>query len=206
MAEEGAPAASRQSSGREPDGKFIARYFMIAVAGGWLIEGLYGFAAEPDGHASIRTFCLLWFASAAAFFAGTISGFLFAVPKAASDSAANSSRGRRYKINTNLEDVSDWLTKIILGLGLVHVDKVIHFVDSMGDQVASAVGQAQGAKIIAISAMVYGFVSGFIIVYTWTRTALRRDLAKYESDEDENEVGEQRAAGHKIVPEVPRAN
>lgn len=82
----------------------------------------------------------------------------------------------QYKINTNLEEVSDWLTKIILGLGLVNVDKVISFVDSLGEGVGSAIGQAQGAKAIAIAAMLYGFVCGFLQVYIWTRTALKKEL------------------------------
>jgi hypothetical protein len=63
-------------------------------------------------------------------------------------------------------------------LSLVHVDKLIGFVDSIGQQVATAIGPAQGSKVIAVSSMIYGFVCGFIAIYAWTNTALRNYLEK----------------------------
>jgi hypothetical protein len=172
------------------DKKFSGRGFLASVFGGWGIELIYGLTAEHDLRSGIRTFSLLWFASGAAFFAGTIGGFLFGVPKSVSNPANTSVPPTKspYKINTNLEEISDWLTKIILGLGLVHLDKVIRFVDSIGQEAATAIGQAQGAKLIAISAMIYGFVCGFIVVYIWTRTTLRVDFEDIERNL-ENEEG-----------------
>lgn len=164
-----------------PDDRFSGQYFMISVAGGWVVELVYCFVSEAQFLEGIRTFCLLWLASAAAFFCGTIIGFLFAVPKSlSSPDTAAAQRIGRYRGNTNLEEVSDWLTKIILGLGLVHVDKVIQFIDGLGDAAATSIGPTQGAKLIAISSMIYGFVAAFIIVYTWTRTAVRRDFERSE--------------------------
>jgi len=164
-------------AGRPP---FVARYYILAVILGWVIEFLYGCMAESDVKSSLRTFCLLWFASGAAFFAGTIGGFLFGVPKVESKPVGQttSSSSSRYTANTNLEDISDWLTKIILGLSLVHVDKIISFVDTVGQGVAAAIGAAQGSKVIAISSMIYGFVCGFITIYAWTNIVLRSDLEK----------------------------
>lgn len=176
-----APALARiQYAIRNPDGQFAGRYFMISVAGGWFVELVYGLAAEQQVRAGIRTFCLLWFGSAAAFFAGTIGGFLFGVPKSLSNPGTSSQTTNRYKGNTNLEEVSDWLTKIILGLGLVNIDKIVQFIDAIGNAAATAIGPAQGAKLIAISSMVYGFVAAFIIVYVWTRTALQMELERSE--------------------------
>ena len=60
----------------------------------------------------------------------------------------------------------------------MHVNKVIRLVDSMGEQVGSAIGSAQGAKAIAVSAMIYDFVSGFLVVYIWTRTSLTIDFER----------------------------
>lgn len=165
--------------------KFAGWGFLAAVMFGWLIELVYGLSAETLFWSGVRTFSILWFASGAAFFAGTIGGFLFGVPKAVSNPATTPSPSiaSRYKINTNLEEISDWLTKIILGLGLVHANKVIRLVDSLGEQVGSAIGSAQGAKAIAVSAMIYGFVCGFIVVYIWTRTSLTISFEKIEREE-----------------------
>ncbi|MET4386561.1 hypothetical protein ABIB73_002306 [Bradyrhizobium sp. F1.4.3] len=166
---------------RKRDERFSALYFMISVVGGWVVEAMYSIAAEKDWPTSFRTFCLLWFASAAAFFGGSILGFLFAVPKSLSIPDGPTLQGaNRYRTNTNLEEVSDWLTKIILGLGLVNVDGLIQFTNAVGDATAKAIGPAQGAKLIAICSMIYGFAAAFIIVYSWTRTQLRRDFERSE--------------------------
>src|SRR5690242_20291768 len=55
--------------------------FLTATLIGWGIELFYGFTLAGF-VGGIRIFCLLWFASGAAFFVGTIGGFLFGVPKA----------------------------------------------------------------------------------------------------------------------------
>lgn len=157
--------------------RFVAQWFMISVAGGWVIELFYGLAAEPDFAAGLRTFCLIWFASAAGFFAGSSAGFLFAVPKSISGPDLLTTQ-RRFRVNTNLEDVSDWLTKIILGLGLVNIDKIIQFINAVGNAAAKAIGPAQGVKLMVISSMIYGFVAAFIIVYIWTRTILTDEFEK----------------------------
>jgi hypothetical protein len=174
------------------DEYYVGRGFLTATIFAWFIELLYGLSAEQQVLSGLRTFCLLWFASGAAFMAGTIGGFLFGVPKMASTPANFASTNpastppilkvSRYTINTNLEDISDWFTKIILGLGLVHVNNVIQFIDSVGAAAGSAIGPAQGAKVVAISAMIYGFVCGFLLVYLWTRTSLRRELEKAEHE------------------------
>src|SRR5215472_3991331 len=50
-----------------------------------------------------------------AYLTGGIVGFLFGVPRAVQGSAR--SKGiTQYQANTNLEQVSDWLTKIIVGI------------------------------------------------------------------------------------------
>jgi hypothetical protein len=177
-------AAAPENAKLNADERFAGRYFMISVAGGWLVELTYGLVSENSISTGLRTFCLLWFASAAAFFGGTIAGFLFAVPKSLSTPGVRTPQSaNRYKVNTNLEEVSDWLTKIILGLGLVNIDKVIQFINTVGNAAAKAIGPTQGAKLISISSMIYGFVAAFIIVHIWTRTALRRDFERSELEQ-----------------------
>ena len=65
--------------------------------------------------------------------AGYIVGLLFSVPRAftgaqgelTSDSGRDQQvRARMYSINTNLEQVSDWLTKIIVGVSLVEARQI----------------------------------------------------------------------------------
>jgi hypothetical protein len=153
----------------------------------------------------LRVFCILWFASGAAFFVGTIGGFLFGVPKARTEPggaersaskrgtytepsvAENSSNAPTpsealiqdlYRDNTNLEEVSDWLTKIIIGIGLVEFNQITTLLGQIGDRVGTAVDPTgyYGGKVIAVGSIVIGFATGFLYYYVWARLILRRSL------------------------------
>lgn len=69
--------------------------------------------------------------SAAAFALGGITGFLFAVPRtgSASPSGAEATNGgakQIYTPNTNLEKASDWMTTILIGLGLSNIPSIVN--------------------------------------------------------------------------------
>jgi hypothetical protein len=67
----------------------------------------------------------------AAFLGGALLGFLFGIPRSlaveatpAGTTAEPVEAGQRaalYRSNTNLEQISDWLTKILVGVGLVEL-------------------------------------------------------------------------------------
>jgi len=63
------------------------------------------------------------FAGAAALVGGVV-GFLFGIPLTSKQRAAGAD-GSQYETNTNLEQVSDWLTKIIVGVGLVQLGRAL---------------------------------------------------------------------------------
>jgi hypothetical protein len=56
-----------------------------------------------------------------AFVAGGLLGFLFGIPRslAGPEGAEDKASAGAYRPNTNLEQISDWLTKILVGVGLV---------------------------------------------------------------------------------------
>ena len=70
-------------------------------------------------------FFALFMVSASSVSVGLLIGFLFGIPRTlqglpeAADARLSESVRQRYMVNTNLEQVSDWLTKIIVGVGLV---------------------------------------------------------------------------------------
>ncbi len=55
---------------------------------------------------------------------GLLLGFLFGIPKALQNDHPESGLQRAYATNTNLEQISDWLTKILVGVGLVEMGKI----------------------------------------------------------------------------------
>ena len=79
--------------------------------------------------------CILAFVAtaAASFTGGAAIGFLFGLPRAEKyryikkNDVDHNAKEYEYADNTNLEEVSDWLTKIIVGLSLVNFDTILKY-------------------------------------------------------------------------------
>jgi hypothetical protein len=88
---------------------------------------------------------------------------------------------QKYSPSTNLAEVSDWLTKLLLGAGLVSLTKLGGPLGNLIDSIASGVssgkavsGSAQvvaGAIIFGYAAM--GFLDGYIITTVWYQRILQ---------------------------------
>jgi len=143
--------------------------------------------------------------------AGGFLGFLFGVPKStqpgsenggskpsgsasATNSKDNKSDGaNHYGANTNLEQISDWLTKTIVGVSLVEFHKLPPYLNKLSVFVAAGLdGDAETTKAIALVIMVYFASTGFLVGYLWTRIYLTRAFNDSEVskrlDDLENQV------------------
>lgn len=89
---------------------------------------------------------------------------------------SSQTRARRYRANTNLEDVSDWLTKIIVGIGIAQFPAVVLFFRGIGDSIGEALGGAKTDEVIGLASVLYGLVCGFLYYYVWTRLVFQRNL------------------------------
>jgi hypothetical protein len=123
---------------------------------------------------------LVW--SIASFTCGFAVGFLFGIPRVLQENgsapAESSKRGSDYKmrVNTNLEQISDWLTKIIVGVGLVQLTSTPGFLKKVGSFASrsfnfeeSLAGPAASFGVGIISLF---FAQGFLAGYTLTRLFL----------------------------------
>jgi hypothetical protein len=126
----------------------------------------------------------------ALIFAGYIVGLLFSLPRvlsnagdaASGDDAATQPAKRLYSINTNLEQISDWLTKIIVGVGLVEASRIQSFVVHAAQYLGGAISgqphamQAGPATVLSLAIiLVYpslGFLLGFFSVRLYISRAL----------------------------------
>jgi hypothetical protein len=117
---------------------------------------------------------------------GALLGFVFGIPRTLQhDIAPPSNPGITeqdqigYQINTNLEQISDWLTKIIIGVGLIELGNIggwlISFSHSIGEAFGNPLGQAY-----VLGMLVYFSGSGFLLGYLWTRLSF--GLAIKEAD------------------------
>jgi hypothetical protein len=125
---------------------------------------------------------------------GGVLGLLFGIPKSVSDpdalrasqtsnpssgATANENETRAsYTVNTNLEQISDWLTKIIVGVGLTQLPTIRNELRNLADYlgngfaVAGASPPETAAPMVAAIILVYGLTAGFLAGYLLTRIFL----------------------------------
>jgi hypothetical protein len=122
--------------------------------------------------------------------AGYILGLLFAMPRTTptpesdtrSQETAHTSKQRLYSINTNWEQISDWLTKIIVGVGLVNARPLAQLLTQSSSTIAAGFTIPQGplpgqtAYDLSIAMLIgyptLGFLLGFFSIRLYIARAL----------------------------------
>ena len=88
-------------------------------------------------------------------------------------------RRRSFLPNTNLEQISDWLTKTIVGVGLVQFREIGAALYGIGEAAGHAIGDIPGVPgsgtVFAISTI----VGNFIGCSSWRTCGLRHAYTKY---------------------------
>ncbi len=120
-------------------------------------------------------------AGAAAVLGGAL-GFLFGVPRTrtgdpAPPGPAVGGGSDSYAPNTNLEQVSDWLTKVLLGVGLTQLGSLGTRLHQLGAALAPALGGDPGTAPFAAALVLYFLVLGFLGSWLATRLLLPRALS-----------------------------
>lgn len=81
-------------------------------------------------------------------------------------------------MNTNLEQISDWLTKILVGVGLVQLGSIVDSLGDLADYIAEALGGGPAGAPFALALVMYFTVAGFLVAYLWTRLNLTGAFAR----------------------------
>ncbi|MEV7773121.1 hypothetical protein [Kitasatospora sp. NPDC086791] len=159
---------------RRPGGGSALRTVQWGAAGvlaGTGLTGLLLFALGRD-----RTWQALGgglvVAGASAVLGGGL-GFLFGVPRVRGGSDAPQGS---YVPNTNLEQVSDWLTKVLLGVGLTQLGSLGERLHGLGTALAPVLGGGEAAVPFAAALVLYFLVFGFLTGWLVTRLALPQVL------------------------------
>jgi len=127
---------------------------------------------------------------AGAFYAvGALAGFLFGIPRSLQTTSKGKDSGEsteaeqaRYATNTNLEEISDWLTKILVGLGLVNLKTVPELLKKTAWYFANFCGN-DVCEAVAMGVMIYFFVCGFFLAYLMARLYLTGAFSRAEARE-----------------------
>ena len=117
---------------------------------------------------------------------GILVGFLFGIPKvvqAQGEAAVTTPEGAgvdrprdersvvyRMQVNTNLEQISDWLSKIIVGVGLVELKQLPDALTRLAAYIQPGLGTGDEARVMAMAIILYSSLVGFFVGYLVTRT------------------------------------
>jgi hypothetical protein len=167
---------------------------VVAGSFGSVVLALYAWTGR-----SLSVFVIDSIVSLGAGALGFAAGFLFGLPRAPSaisdkqesesQITSPASQGQAtvstFGPSNNLEQISDWLTKLLIGAGLVQLGAVSHGLNSMiGTNARSSVGQSSGhlftsERVVVGSIIIYYGVLGFIVAYVATTLSYRRGLMEY---------------------------
>lgn len=152
----------------------VGRFVALAIGGRTLV-------GVPSAWIGQLFTALIW--SCAWLAAGFLFGFIFGVPKVitTAPTVPRSGGTPKLKVNTNLEEISDWLTKILVGATLTQILRIPHAIStaawfmSVGDTGPTA--RATNAGILVYNGAL-GFLSGYIL----TRMFFARAFALADRD------------------------
>jgi tetratricopeptide (TPR) repeat protein len=116
---------------------------------------------------------------------GGLIGFLFGIPRRlavpsrssndakSSDSTSHTAEQGGTDWGTNLEQVSDWLTKIILGAGLTQLVKVPGLLRRLGDYFGPSFNNKPFLPlVIVLGSLIFGFFAGYLLTQLFLVQAL----------------------------------
>ncbi|MCW2854656.1 MAG: hypothetical protein JWR52_271 [Marmoricola sp.] len=156
-----------------PRGTWLILYSALGI--GVLAIVLFAFSA-PSKSSALGISLMLAAASFAVF---GLLGFLFGVPRRAPD-ATTSTVGTTYLPNTNLEQVSDWLTKLLLGATLTQLRPLFDWFGVLFNHMGKALGVDAGPAF-AGGLTVYFASAGFIGGWLATRMYLVRLMTEADN-------------------------
>lgn len=159
---------------KQDDNEWDARLFFITL----IILAVLGFLCLGTFQYN-KGFATLTASALAALTIGGLAGFLFGIPrklqitaKGTDASASDELEPRlRYEGNTNLEEISDWLTKIIIGIGIANFKEISDYVGTLAKFAGSHLSWPSASAYI-VSIWVFFGIIGFLFGFLWARLYL----------------------------------
>ena len=133
----------------------------------------------------------------ASFAVGAILGFIFGIPRTLQgdgDTGFNKQDGTKtdnmasVKANTNLEQLSDWLTKIIVGVGLVEFKEIASSIAALSERLSSGIMDSRFGFTMVSATIIFYLLMGFLICYLWTRIYFEKILKSQIDNDRLNEL------------------
>ena len=181
--------------------------WLVLLALGMLLGGtawiwIYAFNT-PGSHWSYVAVGML--TALASLLVGFFTGFLIGIPRMISSGQARLST-RAFSPSTNLAEISDWLTKLLLGAGLVSLSHLGGPIGRLIDNVAGGLHDMptnpaiiQAAKVAAGAIMIAFTVMGLLVGYIVTSTWYERRVDEIFSQDGTDEPSAQKLSSNANV-------
>lgn len=166
--------ASKKDAKQQRGAQALFILVFIAAVGLVLILTFSWRASSP-----LSVFSIACMFAAASLLGGGLFGFLFGIPRTLQqqrdgehDGASTQNadgQSSTYAPNTNLEQISDWLTKILVGAGLIQLTKLRQFCADAATSLAPGFGGGDSARVFALATILSYVLLGFLVGYLWTR-------------------------------------
>ena len=203
----------RQGKRADEHGEYVGKN-VKTISGYSLLFGLFGLSFAFLMAGCLAGTGIIAITAFACFAIGSAFGFLFSIPKSAQYSESIKTGGDDSthglgdipRDNTNLEQISDWLVKILIGASLVQLSKVKGLFDALATKLGKcllmAKHDAMGCyfqKSLAVSdafyqpfclfLILYFLTLGFLITRLWLPyVILKTGLAMKSAQRKENEL------------------
>lgn len=161
------------------------------------------FPLQPSSWSQFLSIVGVGFLIAGAFFfLGMVIGFLFGIPRIlpqepipsepnipkGAETMGKKLQSNPYEENSNLDQISDWLTKILVGVGLTQLNQVPAVLHQYSEKIEPSLGGYPSSGIFGIAILIFFSVDGFLIGYLWTRRCAAVEFKK-GLDELQERVG-----------------
>lgn len=168
-----------------------------AVLGVGLVAiGLYA-AFQPGFAAFAATLTISLLLATACVLVGGLVGFLFGIPRSLQQPDRDRAEpdgpegqngidgggvGSAYRANTNLEQISDWLSKILVGVGLTQLGEIRTGLVSLAGFFGPALGDTPASGPFAVVVTATFLTCGFLAGYLWTRLYLATAFSRADRE------------------------
>jgi hypothetical protein len=194
--------------------EFLAGMRWLAIAGCVAIL-LYSLRFWSSGQV-LRIFGVGLLVAGAALLSGFLLGFIFAIPRVGDQkekTASAPSEDSPAPFNANLVEISDWLTKIIVGVGLVELKSIpgklgeLSYYLAPGLQPAPCAGAVCTESLISgqavgLAILIFYFALGFLFGYVWTMIYFQGDLRRLleKARQQKRELLQLQQAAYRFMP------
>jgi hypothetical protein len=153
----------------------------LFLVGGLIIISFATYRSGRDWAAS-----MIWCLACLAL--GSAAGFLFGIPRSrvpgtAAHAVAAATSTQSVSSETAIEQISDWLTKIIVGVGLANLTRLPSLLDKWAGYAGLSLDPSGGSKNFALGMILYFCILGLVSGYLLTQMFLLGFVNQTSSDE-----------------------